>query len=113
MRWSCGLSARGLDAGPHTLAVHLQAQGIPVPSVTTIWRILTRAGVVTPEPRGRPRRTYIRFQADLPNECLQAELGIEQLIDGHQRHTLSDATDDCRTLSWPASAVMLSSTDAF
>lgn len=38
------------------------------PGVTTIWRILTRVGVVTPETRKRPKRSWLRFGADLPNQ---------------------------------------------
>ena len=94
------LTADGLDAGPHTLHTHLQRAGLPAPSVTTIWRILTRAGVVVPEPRKRPRRSYIRFEADLPNECWQADFthwpladrtGTEILtfLDDHSRYAIS------------------------
>jgi transposase len=67
------LNAAGLDSGPHTLRAHLQSSGLPTPSVTTIWRILTRAGLIVPEPRKRPKRSYLRFQADLPNECWQSD----------------------------------------
>ena len=37
------LTEAGLDAGPHSIAAHLQRSGHKPPSVTTIWRILTRA----------------------------------------------------------------------
>jgi transposase InsO family protein len=93
------LTAVGLDAGPHTLHAHLQRAGLPTPSATTIWRILTRAGAVVPEPRKRPRRSYVRFAADLPNECWQADFthwplaggtGTEILafIDDHSRYAI-------------------------
>ena len=94
------LTAAGLDAGPHTLHTHLQDTGLRVPSVTTIWRILTREGLVTPEPRKRPKRSYLRFEADLPNECWQSDFTHWPLADGtdteiltwlddHARHALS------------------------
>ena len=94
------LIAAGLDAGPHTLHAHLTLTGPPVPSVTTIWRILTREGLVTAEPRKRPRRSYIRFAADLPNECWQADfthwpladstdVEILSWIDDHSRYAIS------------------------
>ena len=38
----------------------------------TISRYLTCAGLVVPQPKKRPKSSYIRFQADLPNECWQA-----------------------------------------
>lgn len=42
------LTADGADARPHTIAV-LPARQMPAPpSVTTIWRILTRAGLIRP-----------------------------------------------------------------
>jgi transposase InsO family protein len=67
------LAGQGLDAGPDTIAWHLaQHHGISV-SRASISRYLTRAGLVTPDPAKRPRSSYIRFQADLPNECWQAD----------------------------------------
>ena len=67
------LVADGCDAGPHSIAAILDDEMDTPPGVTTIWRILTRAGVITPEPRKRPKRSWIRFEADLPNECWQAD----------------------------------------
>jgi len=75
------LTAAGLDAGPHTLHAYLSRGDGPVPSVTTIWRILTRQGLVTAEPRKRPKRSYLRFEADLPNECWQSDFTHYPLTD--------------------------------
>jgi hypothetical protein len=44
-----------------------------VPSVSTIWRVLRRRGFVVPHPHKRPRSSWIRFEATLPNECWQSE----------------------------------------
>ena len=41
--------------------------------MATISRYLTTAGLVTPQPKKRPKSSYVRFQADLPNECWQAD----------------------------------------
>ena len=51
------LSRRGLDAGADTIGAHLAADPsvTKVPAVSTIWRILTRRGFVTPQPHKRPR----------------------------------------------------------
>ncbi len=38
-----------------------------LPSVSTVWRILRRNGLITPQPRKRPRSSFIRFHAQLPN----------------------------------------------
>ncbi len=90
------LTVDGLDAGPHTLRAHLERSGLSTPSVTTIWRILTRAGMVIPEPRKRPRRTYIRFEADLPNECWQADFTHWPLADGTDTEILTFLDDHSR-----------------
>jgi transposase InsO family protein len=94
------LTDAGLDAGPHSIAAHLQRSGHNSPSVTTIWRILTRAELITPEPRKRLRRSYLRFEADLPNECRQSdfthwplatgkETEILTLLDANSRYVIS------------------------
>ena len=90
------LTGAGLDAGPHTLHAHLQRHGPPVPSVTTIWRILTRHGLVTAEPRKRPKRSYLRFEADLPNECWQSDFTHWPLADGTEMEILTFLDDHSR-----------------
>ena len=45
------LTAQGLDAGPLTIAARLRGEDLPVPSTSTIRRILHGAGLVTPQPR--------------------------------------------------------------
>ena len=92
------LMAQGLDAGPHTIAAHLEHAGISAPSVATIWRILSRAGLVTPEPRKRPKRSYVRFECDLPNECWQADFTHVALADGTDVEVLCFVDDHSRFL---------------
>src|SRR5215216_5264151 len=48
------LIADGLDAGPVTIAWHLEREGHKPPAPATISRILKRAGLITPQPRKRP-----------------------------------------------------------
>lgn len=62
------LQEAGHDAGPHTIAAHLNREHGASPAVSTIWKILTRHGLVVAEPKKRPRSSYLRFEADLPNE---------------------------------------------
>jgi hypothetical protein len=76
------LAGQGLDAGPHTIAWHLAGRGDPVPSVATIWRVLRRRGLITPQPQKRPRSSYTRFCADLPNERWQMDITHWQLAGG-------------------------------
>ena len=67
------LTTRGLDAGPHTIQWHLAQAGHSV-SVSTIRRRLLDAGLIEPAPKKRPKSSYIRFEADLPNETWQVRL---------------------------------------
>jgi len=75
------LDAAGHDAGPHTIHHHLCLTRSDAPSVATIWRILKRHGQVTPQPQKRPKSSFIRFQADLPNEMWQSDFTHWQLAD--------------------------------
>jgi transposase len=94
------LLADGHDAGADTIAAHLERRTGSTPSTATIWRILRRHGLVTPTPKKRPRSSYTRFVADLPNETWQSDFthwrltsgaGVEILtfLDDHSRYALS------------------------
>ena len=78
------LIAQGLDAGALTLQFHLHRAGLPVPSTSTIRRILHHHGLITPQPRKRPRSSYHRFQAAQPNQCWQSDFTHWQLADGSE-----------------------------
>jgi transposase InsO family protein len=78
----CELHAAGLDHGPVSIAARLQQEGLQAPAFSTIRRILTAAGLITPEPKKRPKSSYRRFQADQPNECWQSDFTHWQLADG-------------------------------
>ena len=71
----------GHDAGAETLTWHLTQHHDITLSRATIHRILTRHGAVTPEPRKRPKSSYIRFQAAMPNECWQSDFTHYPLTD--------------------------------
>src|SRR5512132_2928958 len=88
------LTTAGLDAGPDTLAWHLAHHHIRV-SVSTIARTLTRAGLVTPTPNKRPKASYHRFAATLPNQTWQADFT-------HYRLTRPNGTPgpDTEILTW-------------
>lgn len=72
----------GTDAGADTIHTHLEREGLTAPSLSTIQRILTRRGFVTPAPKKRPTSSYLRFEADLPNECWQSDMTHWHLEDG-------------------------------
>jgi transposase InsO family protein len=90
------LSARGLDAGPVTIGWHLERHhGITV-SVSTIRRRLVDAGLISPEPHKRPRSSFVRFQADLPNQCWQSDFTHWRLADGTDTEILTWLDDHAR-----------------
>lgn len=89
------LTATGLDAGPDTIRWHLAHHHDITVSRATIARHLTKAGLVVPEPKKKPKSAYIRFQASQPNECWQADFT-------HYRLTRTDGRPgrDTEILSW-------------
>jgi transposase InsO family protein len=92
------LSAQGLDAGPVTIAWHLEQARLLAPSTSTIRRILHQAGLITPEPRKRPRSSYVRFQAAQPNETWQSDFIHWRLVDGTDVEILNWLDDHSRFL---------------
>ena len=94
------LRTAGLDAGPHTIAWHLEHHHQLQVSVASISRHLAAAGLVTPTPAKRPKSSYIRFAAEQPNERWQADFThwwladkthteILTWLDDHSRYALS------------------------
>jgi transposase len=99
------LTGQGLDAGSHTIAWHLAEQHQLAVSEATIWRTLSRAGLITPEPKKKPKSAYMSFAAEQPNEIWQtdfthyrltrpdgtpaADVDILCFIDDHSRYALS------------------------
>jgi transposase len=90
------LAGQGLDAGPHTIAWHLEHHHHLRVSPATISRYLARAGLVVPEPSKRPKSSYIRFAAELPNECWQADFTHYRLAGGTDTEILSWLDDHSR-----------------
>ena len=94
------LSAQGLDAGPHTVCWHLQQRHQITVSPSTVRRRFVDLGLVEPNPKKRPKSSYVRFEADLPNEMWQsdfthwrlatgADTEIITWLDDHSRYALS------------------------
>jgi transposase InsO family protein len=89
------LTATGLDAGPDTIKWHLEHHHSVVVSRATIARYLAKAGLVVPEPKKKPKSSYIRFAAAMPNETWQSDFT-------HYRLTRPDGRPgaDCEILTW-------------
>jgi transposase InsO family protein len=90
------LSGQGLDAGPQTICWHLRHHHKIKVSPASISRHLTRAGLVTPEPKKRPRSSYIRFVAEQPNERWQSDFIYWHLADGREADIVSWLDDHSR-----------------
>jgi transposase InsO family protein len=99
------LAGQGLDAGPDTICWHLQHHHQITVSPATVSRYLAQAGLVTPEPRKRPKSSCIRLAAEQPNETWQSDFthyplasgtGTEVLtwLDDHSRYALSVTAHD-------------------
>jgi transposase InsO family protein len=90
------LAEDGLDAGPDTICWHLRHHHAITVSAATVARYLTEAGLVVAAPRKRPRSSYLRFQAELPNECWQSDFTHYPLADGTGTEILSWLDDHSR-----------------
>jgi transposase InsO family protein len=89
------LTAGGHDAGPETIRWHLVHHHSIRVSRASISRYLSRAGLVVPQPKKRPRSSYIRFEAELPNECWQSDFTHYRLAGTRGRPGA-----DAEILSW-------------
>ena len=90
------LAGQGLDAGPETICWHLEHHHQIRVSRVTVSRYLARAGLITPEPAKRPKGSYLRFEAEQPNECWQADFTHYRLADGTGTEVLTWLDDHSR-----------------
>jgi transposase InsO family protein len=92
------LDRDGHEAGAATIAAHLQQRHGPdaVPAVSTIWRILSARGFVTPQPHKRPKSSWQRFAAEQPNERWQLDITHYRLADGSEVEILNILDDHSR-----------------
>jgi transposase InsO family protein len=107
------LSDLGVDAGAHTIEVHLRRRhpNERLPSTATIWRILVRRGFVTPQPQKRPRSSWIRFEAEMPNGRWQADITHWRLGDGAEVEILNQIDDHSRLLVGSDARVVFKAAD--
>ena len=92
------LTEAGYDAGPETIAVHLRRahRRSKIPSTATIWRVLKARGFVTAQPHKRPKSSYRRFVADLPNERWQMDVTHVVVASGKEVEVLNIIDDHSR-----------------
>jgi transposase InsO family protein len=58
-------------------------------SPATVSRYLSRLGLVTPDPAKRPRSSYIRYAAEMPNKCWQSDFTDYPLAGGQDAQVLT------------------------
>lgn len=90
------LLEEGLDCGAQTIHYHLSLTDPAPPSVSTIWRILKRRGFIAPQPHKRPKSSYVRFEAQLPNQMWQADVTFFELEGGTKVEILNFLDDFSR-----------------
>ncbi len=90
------LTDLGTGAGAQSIQVHLLSRYGEAPSVSAIYRALQRRGFITPEPRKRPKASYVRFEAELPNECWQTDMTHWQLADATEVQIITFLDDYSR-----------------
>jgi len=105
------LSRDGHDAGAATIAYHLERRHGHAPSLSTIWRILSARGFVTPQPHKRPKSSYIRFEAAQPNERWQTDITHWTLADGTDTEILHIIDDHSRLCLASVAAPVFKGTD--
>lgn len=91
------LTRAGSDAGADTIHTYLARDGITI-SRSTIWRVLQRAGQITPQPQKRPRSSWQRFNAAQPNETWQSDFTHVRLTTGEDVEVIGWLDDHSRYL---------------
>lgn len=98
IRLRTDLVAQGLDAGAASIAWHLRQGKLHTPALSTIWRILKTEGLVTPQPKKRPKAYITRFEAVQPNETWQSDFTHWRLKDGSDVEIINWLDDHSRLL---------------
>src|SRR5918995_5754958 len=85
--------------GPRRLAFELARKGTdPIPSPSSIYRILVRSGLVEPRARRRKRSDYLRWEPARPMELWQLDVMEARLKDGSAVKILTGVDDHSRFL---------------
>jgi transposase InsO family protein len=100
------LEGIGMDAGPATIHCWLERRLDPelVPSVSTVWRVLSRRGFIVADPSKSPGRRWRRFAAERANECWQIDSTHWSLSDDTEVEIIN-TIDDCSRLAVRSAAV--------
>src|SRR5699024_10439398 len=92
------LKSRGWDYGPMSIRFEIAIEELvvpPIPSVSTIARLLRAAGAVEANPKKRPKSSYVRFQRDQAMALWQIDAFEYKLFDITQsKVTIYQVLDD-------------------
>jgi transposase InsO family protein len=82
--------------GQHRLHFELSRLGCPgpIPSLSTLYRILVRHGLIDPSPRGRKREDYRRWERSRPMELWQLDIVGGVLLAGGGEAKVVTGVDD-------------------
>lgn len=92
------LTAQGLDAGAQSIQFRLHTKYGHAPSLSTIWRSLRNQGLVSYQPKKKPKLYLQRFEALQPNETWQSDVTHVQLSNGRAVDVLNFLDDHSRLL---------------
>ena len=81
---------------PHRSAWHLQQRHQITVSPSTVRRRFVDLGLVEPNAKKRPKSSYVRFEADLPNEMWQSDFTHWPLSDGSTTEIITWLDDHSR-----------------
>jgi transposase InsO family protein len=84
--------------GPVRLAHEVKRAGAnPVPSRMSVYRVLVRHGLIEPQPRKRPKDSYVRWERDTPMALWQLDIvGGVFLADGTEAKVVTGVDDHSR-----------------
>lgn len=109
-------SSLGPDNGALTIHFHLGQDpglaGMTIPSPATIHKVLRREGLVTAQPRKRPKSSWRRFSYARPRDCYQIDATIVVLADDTKVVVFEVLDDATRTLVATRAAPSENATDA-
>jgi transposase InsO family protein len=92
------LDDAGDDNGAWSIRQRLLAEYAPksVPSESTIWRVLTRRGLIVAAPKKRPKVSLHRFVYPRPNDCWQIDATHWDLANGTTASIINIIDDHSR-----------------
>jgi transposase InsO family protein len=105
--WRKHLGDAGFDAGARTIRYHLLQAHDSVPALATVHRVLRRRGLVVDQPQKRPRSSWIRFEAALPNECWQTDMTHWRA--GGENVEILHFVDDCSRVALSSKVLSVAS----